>query len=446
MMNSPRDLPSVDQVLRELGSLEGFPREIVVGEIRAVLAEIREAGAGSGPIGQLVTDRLRALGEPSLRRVINATGVVLHTNLGRAPLPAFTPIAGYSNLEYDLISGKRGRRDAHTARLLERLLGRPAIVVNNNAAAVYLVLKELAFGHEAIVSRGELIEIGDGFRIPEIVASSGAIVREVGTTNRTHLSDYRDALNERTRLILRVHPSNFHMSGFTARPDLKELTALGNERGIPVFEDLGSGCLADLRPHGIEEPSVTASLAAGVNLVSFSCDKLLGGPQAGVIAGDAQLITRLRRNPVYRALRVDKLIIQALEATLVHLVRRDWQAIPALRMILAGLDEIRGRAERVAAELEDLQASVRPDESVAGGGSLPDRTVPTWVVEFEVGGAAAFEKRLRTGACPVISRMENGRIVLDLRTVEDREVDDLVAAVKAARQSVRQQSSLPAHP
>ena len=292
-MNNPRDLPSVDRVLRELGSVEGFPREVIVGEIRAVLAEMREAATAFGPIGQLVRDRLQTLREPSLRRVINATGVVLHTNLGRAPLAAFTPIDGYSNLEYDLASGKRGRRDAHTSRLLERLLDRPAIVVNNNAAAVYLILKELAFGHEVIVSRGELIEIGDGFRIPEIMASSGAIIREVGTTNRTHLADYRDAISERTRLILRVHRSNFHISGFTARPDLGDLTGLGRERGIPVFEDLGSGCLADLRAQGIEEPLVTDSLAAGVNVVSFSCDKLLGGPQAGVIAGDAQLITRV---------------------------------------------------------------------------------------------------------------------------------------------------------
>ncbi|HEY3458814.1 MAG TPA: L-seryl-tRNA(Sec) selenium transferase [Bryobacteraceae bacterium] len=443
---SPRDLPSVDQVLRELESFEGFPREIVVAEIRAVLAEMRKSGVSSGPLGQVVKDRLRALRTPSLRRVINATGVVLHTNLGRAPLPAFTPIDGYSNLEYDLISGKRGRRDLHTARLLERLLGRPAIVVNNNAAAVYLVLKELALNHEVMVSRGELIEIGDGFRIPEIMASSGAIVREVGITNRTHLSDYRDAVNERTRLILRVHPSNFHISGFTARPDLKDLAALARERGIPVFEDLGSGCLADLRAYGIKEPLVSDSLAAGVNIVSFSFDKLLGGPQAGVVAGDAELIARLRRNPVYRALRVDKLIIQALETALMHLIRQNWQAIPALRMIVAGLDEIRTRAERVTAELKDLQASVCPGESVTGGGSLPDQTVPTWIVELDVTAAPAFEQRLRTGACPVVSRMENGKIVLDMRTVEDHEVDALIAAVKAARQSVPQQSSLPARP
>ena len=441
-MKSLRDLPSVDQVLRELGSVDGFPREVVVHEIRSVLDEIRETGNESGPIGQLVRDRLRALAAPSLRRVINATGVVLHTNLGRAPLAAFTPIDGYSNLEYDLISGKRGRRDSHTARLLERLLDRPAIVVNNNAAAVYLVLKELAFGHEVIVSRGELIEIGDGFRIPEIMASSGAIVREVGTTNRTHLADYRDAINDQTRLILRVHPSNFHISGFTARPDLRDLATLGREKSIPVFEDLGSGCLANK----IEEPLVTDSLSAGANIVSFSCDKLMGGPQAGIIAGDAQLVARVRRNPVYRALRVDKLIIQALETTLDHIIRQDWQAIPALRMMFAGLDEIRSRAERVASNLEEMQPSVRPDESVAGGGSLPDQTVPTWVIELDVPSAVEFEKRLRTGACPVVSRIESGKIVLDLRTVDDREVDALAAAVKAATQPLPQQHSQPAHP
>jgi len=441
-MKSLRDLPSVDQVLRELGSVDGFPREVVVHEIRSVLDEIRETGNESGPIGQLVRDRLRALAAPSLRRVINATGVVLHTNLGRAPLAAFTPIDGYSNLEYDLISGKRGRRDSHTARLLERLLDRPAIVVNNNAAAVYLVLKELAFGHEVIVSRGELIEIGDGFRIPEIMASSGAIVREVGTTNRTHLADYRDAINDQTRLILRVHPSNFHISGFTARPDLRDLATLGREKSIPVFEDLGSGCLANK----IEEPLVTDSLSAGANIVSFSCDKLMGGPQAGIIAGDAQLVARVRRNPVYRALRVDKLIIQALETTLDHIIRQDWQAIPALRMMFAGLDEIRSRAERVASNLEEMQPSVRPDESVAGGGSLPDQTVPTWVIELDVPSAVEFEKRLRTGACPVVSRIESDKIVLDLRTVDDREVDALAAAVKAATQPLPQQHSQPAHP
>jgi L-seryl-tRNA(Ser) seleniumtransferase len=223
---------------------------------------------------------------------------------------------------------------------------------------------------------------------------------------------------------------------------LRDLTALGNERCIPVFEDLGSGCLAN----GIEEPLVTDSLAAGVNIVSFSCDKLMGGPQAGVISGDAQLVTRMRRNPVYRALRVDKLIIQALETTLRHIIRQDWQAIPALRMIFAGLEEIRGRAARVASKLEDMQLCVRPDESLVGGGALPDQTVPTWVIELDVPSAIEFEKRLRTGAFPVVSRIEKGKILLDMRTVADREVDALVAAVKAATQPVLRQHSQPAHP
>src|SRR5690349_17446800 len=264
-MNSLRSLPSVDQVLRRLKHLNGLPSRLVADEVRSVLAERRQVLAtvvetSDTPIEEIVEDRLRTLFEPSLRAVINATGVILHTNLGRAPLADFKPIPRYSNLEYDLQTGKRGKRDAHTARLLERLLNRPAIVVNNNAAAVFLVLKELAAGHEVIVSRGELIEIGDGFRIPDIMSQSGAVLREIGTTNRTRLEDYREAINEQTRLILRVHPSNFRVSGFTARPELKELAQLGKDRGIPVYEDLGSGCLLDLRAKGMDEPLVADSL------------------------------------------------------------------------------------------------------------------------------------------------------------------------------------------
>jgi L-seryl-tRNA(Ser) seleniumtransferase len=313
-MDALRSLPSVDQVLRALKHLEGLPQSLVANEVRSVLAARREALLkGETPaeesVEQIVEQRLVDLMRPSLRSVINATGVILHTNLGRAPLARFSPIPRYSNLEYDLATGKRGKRDVHTRRLLERLLGKPAIVVNNNASAVYLALNEFAAGHEVIVSRGELIEIGDGFRIPDIMARSGAVLREVGTTNRTRIEDYRTAITDRTGLLMRVHGSNFRMSGFTGCPELSELAQLGRERGIPVYEDLGSGCLVDLRAQGLDEPLVRDSLDAGVNVVSFSCDKLLGGPQSGIIAGDPELVARIRRNPMYRAFRVDKLII-----------------------------------------------------------------------------------------------------------------------------------------
>ena len=419
-------LPSVDQVLQRLGDTGGWPHNVVVAEIRAVIAEQREiikaGGALHADVGQLVQQRLRRLGQASLRRVINATGVVLHTNLGRAPLIEFEPIAGYSNLEYDLAAGKRGKRDVHTGHLLEKLIGRPGILVNNNAAAVFLVLHEMAAGSEVIVSRGELIEIGDGFRIPEIMARSGALLREVGTTNRTSLADYADAITEKTKLIMRVHPSNFRVTGFTARPALKELAELGRSKGVPVYEDLGSGCLTE----GIHEPLVGDSVAAGINLLSFSCDKLLGGPQTGIIAGDADLVARVRRNPMYRAFRVDKLIIQALESTLQALLRQDWQAIPALRMIFTRPDELKRRAERVSAAIGGV---VREGESPIGGGSTPDQVLPTWLVELDVPNANAFEKRLRATEPPVVARIEREKIVLDMRTVADTEIDALVKAI-----------------
>ncbi len=424
-MQSLNQLPSVDQLLQRLGET-GWPHAVVVAEIRAVLAEQREIIKAGGALHaepeQLVRERLQRLGQASLRRVINATGVVLHTNLGRAPLIEFEPIAGYSNLEYDLAAGKRGKRDAHTAHLLEKLIGRPGILVNNNAAAVFLVLHEMAAGSEVIVSRGELIEIGDGFRIPEIMTRSGAVLREVGTTNKTNLADYANAINDKTKLIMRVHPSNFRVTGFTARPALKELAELGRSRGVPVYEDLGSGCLTP----GIDEPLVSDSVAAGVNLLSFSCDKLLGGPQTGIIAGDAELVARVRQNPMYRAFRVDKLIIQALEATLRALLRQDWQAIPALRMIFTKADELKRRAERVCAA---IGGTVKESESPIGGGSTPDQVLPTWVVELEVPNANTFEKQLRSAEPPVVARIERDRIVFDMRTVADAEVADLVRAV-----------------
>ena len=416
--------------------LGGYPRAVVVEAVRRAL-EARRAGIRAGnedPASSVEAEVERALDElarPSLRRVINATGVVLHTNLGRAPLAPQQAITGYSNLEYDLRAGKRGKRDVHAGVLLERLLGCPAIAVNNNAAAIYLALNELAAGYEVIVSRGELIEIGDGFRIPEIMSRSGAVLCEVGTTNRTSVHDYRDAMTDRTRLLLRVHPSNFRIEGFTARPELAELVALGRERGIPVYEDLGSGCVVDLRPFGIDEPLVQESLRAGADLVSFSGDKLMGGPQAGILAGKADLVTRLRRNPMFRALRLDKLIYQALEGALRALVMENWDQVPALRMIRASADEIRERAERLVATIPRLDARVERGESVIGGGSTPEQSIPTWLIVVNHTDVVAAEKRLRAADPPVIARIEDGRLLLDLRTVFAEEEEELKRALQA---------------
>jgi L-seryl-tRNA(Ser) seleniumtransferase len=407
-------LPSVDQLLGRLALPPGrFPHTLIVRTIRQVLDAARQqirAGREPRPLVESILDSLEALERPSLARVINATGVVLHTNLGRAPLAPFAPIEGYSNLEYDLVTGKRGKRDLHYTRLLHHLLNVPAIAVNNNAAATYLVLNELAAGHEVIVSRGELIEIGDGFRIPDIMERSGAILREVGTTNRTTVDDYRDAINSRTRLILRVHPSNFHVTGFTHKPSHAELATLG----VPVYEDLGSGCLVDLRPYGIDEPLVRESLDGGVTLVSFSCDKLLGGPQTGIIAGDPVLVERVRRNPMYRAFRPDKLIVQALESTLRLLLLERYDEIPALRMLRLDPETLRQRAVALAAQIPG--ARVVKGTSVAGGGSTPDQTLPAWLVRLP-GSPNAIERRLRAASPPVIARIQDGAVVLDLRTV-----------------------------
>lgn len=422
-----RALPSVDEITVALA--RSFPHTLIVSEARRTLAECRERikrGESFGDVVAMVALGLEALRTPSLRHVINATGVVLHTNLGRAPVTSLNTFGGYTNLEYDLDTGKRGKRDVHVSMLFERLLGCPAIVVNNNAAATYLVLNELAMNQEVVVSRGELIEIGDGFRIPDILVRSGATLREVGTTNRTRIEDYSAAITERTRLLMRVHPSNFHITGFTSKPKLEELAEVAKARGIWLYEDLGSGCLVDLRPFGITEPLVGDSLAAGANVVSFSGDKLLGGPQAGIIAGDADLIARIRRNPMFRALRASKLIYQVLEETLRHLLFEDWDLIPALAMIRASPDDLRERAERLAAQVPG--ARVIPGESVAGGGSTPDQTLPAWLIELP-GNAVALERRLRAGDPPVIARIEKDRVVIDLRTVFAKEEEILLAAL-----------------
>ena len=430
-----RDLPAVNDVVERLfPALARFPRALAIAEARRAINEARaQILAGSVDdvsIEERVVRALAALERPSLRRVVNATGVVLHTNLGRAPLGPMAALPGYSNLEYDLAAGRRGKRDAHYAPLLERLLGAPAIAVNNNAAAVFLALHELAAGGEVVISRGELIEIGDGFRIPDIMAHSGAAICEAGTTNRTTVDDYRAAITARTRLLLRVHPSNFKMEGFTSRPGLGELVALGRERGLPVYEDLGSGCVAPLRAFGIDEPLAAESLAAGVDLVSFSGDKLLGGPQAGILAGKPEIVARLRRNPLFRALRLDKIVCQALEQTVRNLLLERWEDVPALAMIRLTAASIRARAEALVARTRGIRAEIVPGSSLAGGGATPQQSIPTWLIAIECDAVAA-EAALRAADPPIIARIQDDRLVLDLRTVFREEEQELVAALGA---------------
>ncbi len=461
-----RQIPSVDELLGRphLARLAAqVDRAVLVAVTREILAELRaEIARDPERVAAMLQDpeldaciarEVERVLAPSLRPVINATGVILHTNLGRAPLAAAAvehlrqAATQYSNLEYDLIAGARGKRDVHTARLLARLSGaEAAIVVNNNAAAVFLVLNTLAKGGEVIVSRGELIEIGDAFRIPDIMAESGAVLREVGTTNRTRLADYERAINERTRLLLRVHPSNFRIVGFTERPGLEELVELGRRNALPVFEDLGSGCLVDLSAYGFDEPVVRESLAVGAAVVSFSGDKLLGGPQAGVIAGKKELVERVRRNPLFRALRVDKLSIAALEATLTAYLRGagagGWDEIPALRMIRLPAGEIERRAREFVARLRPqlpsgrIEMGIRPGESVIGGGSTPAEHLPTCLIAVASAqhSAAQLEARLRQSAegAPVLARVEDDQLVLDLRTVFPEQEPALAAALVAA--------------
>lgn len=451
-----RALPSVDDVLRSDAAaawLAQLPRERVVDLVREAISKLRADALDGRGVGQAlpaesianhVSRAIHRLGRQPLRPVINASGVILHTNLGRAPLAesairAISETAGrYSNLEYDLASGRRGKRDQHCDELLRRLLGAPAIVVNNNAAAIFLVLSEIARGGTAIVSRGELIEIGDGFRIPEILEASQAELVEVGTTNRTRLEDYSAAIDSRAKALLRIHPSNFRMVGFTGRPSLSALVDLARQNAIPLIEDLGSGCLTDLSQAGIEdEPPVVASLRAGVDLVTFSGDKLLGGPQAGLIAGDPALVARVRRNPLFRALRVDKLTIAALTATLQEYVRGSEGAIPAVRMMRCTVEEIAERAAAFRQRLQEhgfLNVEVAPGRSLLGGGSTPMQSMETSlvVVPPPAGMSASdVERALRAHDPPVVARIESERLLLDLRTVPDTEEGPLLAAVLA---------------
>ena len=418
-------IPSVDLVLRKVAPL--YPevaRERMLSFVRDVLEHVRELELPFEEIEPEIARRVARLTASSLMRVVNATGVVLHTNLGRAPLRPFVPVAGYSNLEYDLASGKRGKRDEHFAPLLTELLGVAAIAVNNNAAATFLVLKALAEGGEVVVSRGELVEIGDGFRIPDIMEQSGAKLKEVGATNRTHLDDYERAINPATRMLMRVHPSNFHQSGFVGKPSLQEMARLAAEHRLPFYEDLGSGCLIDLKPYGVDEPLVADSLQAGVNLVSFSCDKLLGGPQAGIIAGDGELVAKIRRHPLYRALRLDKLAVQALSDSLRALAIGDFQSLPGLRMLMMKPAEIEARAQALAAK---VKGTVIAGESVLGGGSTPDQSVPTFLVVLP-GPARKIEKQLRASNPPVVARIEKDQVLIDLRTVFPEDDDHIAAS------------------
>lgn len=457
-----RKIPSVDELLaqpRLAGLTKRVDRNLVVEVARAVLADLRgriaedanwtAISVDGASVEELISAQVEKILSRSLQPVINATGVILHTNLGRAPLPESVvdefrrSATQYSNLEYDLEAGARGKRDVHTGGLLTRLTGaEAAIVVNNCAAAVLVTLAALARGGEAIVSRGELIEIGDGFRIPEIMEQSGAILREVGTTNRTHLADYENAINEKTRVFLRVHPSNFKVTGFTDKPRLEELVALSQRSGLPLVEDLGSGCLVDLSGHGVSEPTVRQSVDAGVSVVMFSGDKLLGGPQAGIIAGRKELITRVRRYPLFRALRVDKLTIAALEATLGAYLRTAWDEIPTMRMIRMTAQELKRRAENFIRELrpelplDEVEIEIADGASLAGGGSTPSQSLPTKIIRIASArySATKLEQRLRRAPAgvSVIARVEEERLILDLRTVFPEQESLLIKTLAGA--------------
>jgi L-seryl-tRNA(Ser) seleniumtransferase len=458
-----RKLPSVDELLRRPELLPFVERDghaAVTTAAREVLAALRDAiNSGSldeaavniaiGNINEVIERHLTDSLSYSLRPVINATGVILHTNLGRAPLSEAAmqhireTALGYSNLEFSIDAGQRGKRDVHVDRLLARLLQPFApegqtvssIVVNNNAAAVMIALNTLAEGGEVIVSRGELVEIGGSFRIPDVMSKSNATLREVGTTNRTRLADYEQAITDRTRLLLRVHRSNFSIVGFTEQPSLEDLVALGKRHNIPVMEDLGSGALFDLREVGIHnEPGVGDSLRAGVDVVTFSGDKLLGGPQAGIISGRNDLVAGIRKNPRFRALRVDKLIYAALEATLLSYVKRDFDAIPALQMMRLSKDSIAERARRLAMQLRvaGFVAELRDGVSVVGGGAAPSSSLPTALLMISRDDRSPDDLagHLRQHDPPVIARVEDDRLVLDLRTVHPDHDSTVLAALK----------------
>ncbi len=443
---SLRDLPAVEKLLQmETAArlIDSFGRTLTVDALREQLESarqvVRQGDAAPTPeaILELARGALHDWLQPSLVPVINASGVILHTNLGRAPLSSAArramevAAAEYGTLEYDLKLGKRGKRDVHCEGLLQRLTGaEAALVVNNNAAAVLLALTALARRKEVLVSRTQLIEIGGGFRVPDVMKQSGAKLVEVGTTNRTHLGDFEAALSERTALILRAHHSNFRIVGFTTEPALAELTALGKRYGIPVVDDLGSGALLDTETCGLgHEPMVQESLQAGAELVTFSGDKLLGGPQAGIVVGEKSFVERLRRHPLARALRPDKLCLAALSATLSHYLKDEAQrAIPIWQMMAASAKDLKKRATAWTKHLG--RGDVLEAQSTVGGGSLPEETLPTWVLALSVSRPNVFAARLREANPPIIVRVAEDKVMLDPRTVFPEQEPALLAALK----------------
>jgi len=453
-----RDLPSIDRLLRAPGADElvaGFGRELATEALRTALGAARAAIRG-GELAEAPADYdLVAAGQewaagllaPTLRPVINATGIIIHTNLGRAPLSeaALAAVAetaaGYATLEYDVDEGQRGSRAVHAERLLTRLTGaEAALVVNNNAAAVLLMLSALCREREVIISRGQLVEIGGGFRIPDVLAQSGARLVEVGTTNRTHLRDYAAAITERTAAILVAHHSNFKIIGFTAQPEMAELAALAHEHGLWLLFDQGSGALRDVAPYGLEpEPTVQAGLRAGADVVAFSGDKLLGGPQAGILVGREELIAGMARHPLARAVRADKVALAALAATLGHYLSGQPERVPVWRMLARPLDEIAAEAEAWAARLaaRGVDAAVVAGESRVGGGSLPGAMLPTRLVAVAPDGQSADElaSRLRAAAVPVVGRIHDGRLLIDPRTVLPNQAEVLLRTIE--RETIR---------
>ena len=443
-----RSLPSIE-ILLQLSAVTAwqaaYGRPLVLQALREALDEARQRFPVEGRVpGQ--EELLRAAGlrleswvQPTLVGVINASGVILHTNLGRAPLSRAALQAvqetalGYSNLEYDLERGSRGSRLVHAEALLSRLTGaQAAMVVNNNAAAVLLALSALAPRRAVVIARSQLVEIGGGFRVPDVMKQSGARLLEVGTTNRVHLSDYQAALEDKPALFLRAHRSNFQIIGFTSEPSLAEMAAVAHAAGLPVLDDLGSGSLLDTAVYGLgHEPMVQESLAAGADLVCFSGDKLLGGPQAGIVVGRADLVNKLKKHPLARAIRADKLCLAALTATLLHYLKDEAvREVPVWRMIAAPVEQLKAQAEGWSQALG--QGELAPGESTVGGGSLPGESLPTWLLKLQVRSPERFLKRLRLGEPPVIARTQQDRVVLDPRTVLPEQEVALLEAIRAA--------------